>query len=336
MTRDQIKQLSDAGIFDNKPLKGKLIETHISWIILSGKFAFKIKKPLQLSFLDFKSLKNRKHFCLKEVSLNSRFSSIYLDVIPVREHEKHLYLGDGPGKTIDYCVQMKRLQENKRMDKMLAAKNVGNDDIVRLARKLTAVHNDAPVISRSFSLSEAKSTFNDIRSIIRLSDQHLGPAYSDIVTASILWSNQFLSNHSRRIKERIAAGLFRDVHGDLHTANVFLYRDPVLFDCIEFNDRFRQIDVLDELAFLCMDLEANGASRQVTRLVKTYRENLECIFSKEDKLLFNYYKCCRANVRAKVSAVGATQAQDGATYEQTVYAWKKYLRLMKKYINQRF
>lgn len=334
MTQDQIRQLSDVGIYENKLLKGKLIETHISWIILSGKDAFKIKKPLQLSFLDFKSLKNRKHFCLKEVSLNSRFSSIYLGAIPVREFENQLYLGDGPGKTMDYCVQMKRLQENKRMDKMLAAGKVENDDILRLAGKLAEVHIHAPVIFRSFSLSEAKTTFNDIRSTVALCDQHLGRSYRDIVTASIQWSNQFLSNHSRSINERIANGLFRDVHGDLHTANVFLYRNPVLFDCIEFNDGFRQMDVLDELAFLCMDLEANGAIRLVPRMVRSYRKKFECIFSKEDELLFNYYKCCRANVRAKVSAVGATQAQDGATYEQSVYAWKKYLRLMKKYITQ--
>src|SRR5690606_32919145 len=167
-------------------------------------------------------------------------------------------------------------------------------------------------------------------------DEHLGQAFGEIVKLSVKWSDQFLTDHYSRIKERIAEGVFRDVHGDLHMANVFLYRDPVLFDCIEFNDSFRQIDVLEELAFLAMDLEANSAGRLANLLVKSYRENFECFYRKEDKLLFNYYKCSKANVRAKVSAVAAEQASDGVTYEHAVDACKKYLRLMKKYTTQGF
>lgn len=334
MTQDEIEELSDLGMFDKKPLKGKLIETHISWIILSGEHAFKIKKPLKVSFLNFKTLKRRKHFCLKEVSLNQRFSPIYIRVIPVRRNHRQLYIGDGPGVVIDYCVQMKKLQESKRMDRMLAQGKVGDDNIVRLARKLADVHDDAAVIHQDFSLTSAKATFNDIKSVITQCDQYVGQPYSKIIIESVKWSNQFLSNHHRRISERIAEGLLRDGHGDLHTANVFLYRNPVLFDCIEFNDSLRQIDVLDELAFLAMDLEANKAGRLANLLMQTYRKKFECIFDKEDKLLFNYYKCCRANVRAKVNVIAASQAQDGATYRQAVHACKKYLRLMKKYTTQ--
>lgn len=133
------------------------------------------------------------------------------------------------------------------------------------------------------------------------------------------------------MRERVLNGFCRDVHGDLHSGNIFLYKSPILFDCIDFNDTFREIDILDELAFLCMDLEAHQKSGMAKLFLKAYRTNLECIFNAEDKLLFNYFKCCRANVRAKVSAVGATQAQDDRTYRQSVRAWKKYLRLMKKY-----
>lgn len=333
MNESQIKALAGKGLFLNRSVGGRVEETHISWVILTKTYVFKIKKPLKLSFLDFSTLAKRKKYCNRELQLNRRFSPIYIDVLPVRKYSDRWIIGRGKGKVVDYVVRMKRLISAKRMDKLLKKKKVTTGSIVRLAGVVSSLHIRAPKISAPFQLREAKSAFNDIRSIISTTQQHLGIEYARIIGKSIEWSNAFLKMNAGRIRERIDHGFCRDVHGDLHSGNIFLYKTPILFDCIEFNDSYRRIDVINEIAFFCMDLEAYDQADLARLFVEEYQRYFACIQTKTDERLMNYYKCYRANVRAKVHAISAVQVlDDREAFAFHVHAWRTYLRLMKKYI----
>lgn len=332
MNESEVKVLAREGRFLGQLLQGEIEETHISWVILTGKYAFKIKKPVKLSFLDFSTLAKRKTYCLRELQLNQRFSPIYLNVLPIQHHDDYGWaIGYGKGKTVDYAVQMKKLMMSKRMDKVLKRKKVTHDNIITLAKLIASFHAEADIIKAPFRLSTPKAAFNDIRTTINLCKRHLGNEYAVIIKDSLEWSNSFLKTHARRMKERIEEGFIRDVHGDLHSGNIFLYRTPILFDCIEFDDAYRRIDVISEIAFFCMDLDAHGKPALARLFLKEYQRQFTCFQRPEDKKLFLYYKCFRANVRAKVHALAADQANDTVDYHHHIKAWKSYVNLMQTY-----
>ncbi len=332
MNEMQIKKLSESGYYLHQPLHADIEETHISWVLLSKRHAFKIKKPVRLSFLDFSTLTNRKKYCNRELKLNQRFSPIYLDVLPVYKNNNNWQIGEGKGKVVDYAVHMKRLLFSKRMDKLLMRNKVEKENIISLAKVISKFHSKAEIINTTFNAVNARENFNDIRTIITLSKNRLGAEYAAIVQRSIEWSNLFLKIHAPRMKERIAKGFTRDVHGDLHSGNIFLYKEPILFDCIEFSDQYRRIDVLNDIAFLCMDLEAFGKSHLARVFERAYQQNSHAFQEEEDQRIFQYYKCFRANVRAKVHALAALQAHDDEHYQHHVSAWKSYLRLVQRYL----
>jgi aminoglycoside phosphotransferase family enzyme len=331
MNEVDVRNVARSGYYFKYPIHGHIEETHISWVILTKKYAFKIKKPLKLSFLDFSTLRKRKTFCSKELRLNQRFSSIYLNVSPVRKADNHWKIGGRSGKIVDYAVVMRRLNLTKRMDKMLAEKKVSGDHILALAKLIAAFHSKAVVVKPQFKMSKVRGEFNDIKSVSGLSAKHLGKPYGAIVKYSMDWSDAFLRAHAGHIRKRIEEGCYRDVHGDLHSGNIFLYKNPVLFDCIEFNDAYRQIDMINEIAFFCMDLEAYNQRRLARSFLREYQRITRCFQSEDDQELFNYYKCYRANVRAKVHALSAVQAHNVINYRYHLAAWRKYLQLMKKY-----
>ncbi|MBP6680728.1 MAG: hypothetical protein KA166_06020, partial [Saprospiraceae bacterium] len=143
----------------------------------------------------------------------------------------------------------------------------------------------------------------------------------------------FLNEHQGLFSRRVDDGWVRDCHGDLHSRNIFLYARPILFDCIEFNDEFRQIDILDELAFFCMDLEAAGFDELSKSFMTFYFAKDQAGFGKEEQMLFTYYKGYRANVRAKVNALRAMQAE-GPVRQQNLADVKKYLDLLDQYMSE--
>lgn len=332
MNESQIKVLAGEGRFLNQPLHGQIEETHISWVILSKKYAFKIKRPVKLSFLDFSTLAKRKKYCERELQLNQRFSHIYLKVLPVYKNYHGWVIGHSEGKAVDYTVQMKRLLVSKRMDNVLKSRNVRRDDIVALAKMIASFHAKAEVVDAPFRLPLARSAFNDIRTTIGLCRSHLGNDYAAIIESSINWSTAFLKAYAPRIEERVKEGFNRDVHGDLHSGNIFLYRKPILFDCIEFDDAYRRIDVINEIAFFCMDLDAHDKHGLAKLFLKEYQRRFTCFLKSDDKQLFLYYKCYRANVRAKVHALGIKQAHETGSYHEHIKAWKSYVNLMQSYM----
>jgi aminoglycoside phosphotransferase family enzyme len=333
MSESEVNSLAKSGRYGDHAFKGLIEETHISWVILTNKYAFKIKKPLKLSFLDFSTLRKRKTFCYKELQLNRRFSPIYLNVSPVYRHNNSWTIGRGTGKILEYVVVMKRLNLIKRMDKLLHERKVSRNQILSLARQIASFHAETTVTRVSFNLAKARAAFNDIRTIFTLTEKYLGSQYTPIIKKSIDWSNRSLQAHATRIRDRIDQGFYRDVHGDLHSGNIFLYKKPIIFDCIEFNDSYRRIDVINEVAFFCMDLDAYKQKSLADIFLKEYQRRSGCFQLPEDEQLFTYYKCYRANVRAKVHALSAAECGDAKSLRRHVAALRTYLQLIKKYIN---
>lgn len=332
MKEDEVISLARTGTFHGKVLNGEIEETHISWVVLCRTVVFKIKKPIKLSFLDFSTLSKRRKYCEQEVRLNRRFTDIYQDVVPIRLYNSELVVGENNGKLIEYAVQMRRLATHRRMDDLLKRNQVRDNHIIGLAKTISEAHSRCPIIRKKFVLAEAKRLFSDLRKEVKIIGQHCGKRYADGITECIRASDYFLRSHAARFEERIQAGFKRDVHGDLHSGNIFIYKTPVIFDCIEFNDSFRQIDVLYEVAFLCMDLEKFGKKQLAEIFFREYVRRTRCIQVSEDVAIFNYYKGLRANIRAKVHALGVSQAQNEKERALHLKELKSYLILMHRYL----
>jgi aminoglycoside phosphotransferase family enzyme len=321
MKPQEINQLLTGDIFNDLAFPPILKETHISWVILSETHAYKIKKPVKFLFLDFSTLELRKYFCEREVMLNKRLAEkMYLDVIPIYCQDGTLSFSGITANIVDYAVRMNRMDTSKELDKLIVEQTIGAKAMEKLAAKIAGFHAKAPVIRKMPIIEKFKERFNDILAVYNLANNHLEPYNANIMKQAQRFSDAYLNDHFWFLEERALKGFVRDVHGDLHCANIFLYEDPVIFDCIEFNDELRQIDLLDEVAFLCMDLEAYGRKDLSEIFYRSYLQYSQMHANEETQLLFQYYKCYRANVRAKVAILNA----DGITA-------KRYLTLLKSY-----
>lgn len=334
MTSEQVNKLLLEGIFPGTASNRELIETHISWVIMSGKYVYKIKKPLKYSFLDFSTLELRKHFCEREIELNKRLTeNIYVDVQPVRESKGYLSIGREEDTIIDFAVRMKKQDRSKQMNVLLSNNKVTMPDIRRLAEKIAFFHKEAKVIFEK-DLQSLQLEFNDLGSQKEFLSNTLDADISNAISSAIKTSDAFLKNNEHLLAARLKSGFYRDCHGDLHTRNIFLLPSPQPFDCIEFNDDFRQIDVLSEVAFLCMDLDAFGRHDLSDYFISSYNSIFQIITTGQERNLFMYYKSYRANVRAKVNSLRAKSAAEPGEKYKALSEVKKYLALMERYLEQ--
>ncbi len=334
MRSEQVNRLLLKGRFPSTSDKRELIETHISWVIICDEYVYKIKKPLKYSFLDFSTLALRKHFCEREIELNKRLTeNIYIDVQPVRESKDYLSIGGEEGIIIDYAVRMKMQDRNKQMDILLSNDEVTLADIKSLAKKIAFFHKEAQVIFEK-DLQSLQKEFNDLRFQKEFLSGEPDLDSNNIISSAIEISDAFLKRNEHLLAARLSSGFYRDCHGDLHTRNIFLLPSPQPFDCIEFNDDFRQIDVLNEVAFLCMDLDTFGRKDLSEYFISSYNDIFQIIKTGEDRNLFIYYKGYRANVRAKVNSLRAGSTAEPAAKSKALSEAKKYLKLMERYLEQ--
>jgi aminoglycoside phosphotransferase family enzyme len=333
MTKDQINKLILQADLFGQLSPSTLIETHISWVVFSEHFAFKIKRPIAYSFLDFSTVEKRKYYCEREIELNKRLSGdMYLDVQEVREVEGEFCIGGNRGEIVDYAVRMRRIDSSKQMDILLSKNEVTLNNIRLLADKLAGFHKNAPILYQIDYLDVQKK-FQDIAGERPFLEQESGKGIGDIIGHSLEVSNTFIQRHSHNLASRLKSGFFRDCHGDLHSKNIFLLPQPTPFDCIEFNDELRQIDVLNEIAFLCMDLDSFGRQDLSALFISCYNELFPVILSNEDNMLFIYYKSYRSNIRSKVNSLRAKTAKDETQKKNALSESVKYLELMNGYIN---
>jgi len=332
MNDKNIMLLAQQKNFPVQTNKADLIETHISWVIICDEFVYKIKKPVVYSFLDYSTREKRKFFCEKEVELNKRLTTdMYLGVAEIKKKAAQFFIDSFDGEIVDYAVIMRRLPEERRMDKLLAQNKVYDCDIKNLAAKISAFHKTATVTHQKDNC-HLKELFDDI-----LTQKNYLEKYYDCATFidnAINVSNKFFELNVRLLQNRVAKNFIRDCHGDLHSQNIFLLPEPVPFDCLEFNDELRQIDVLNEVAFLCMDLEAFERHDLSELFFNEYNRLFPIVNSEEERNLFMFYKAYCANIRAKVNSFRAQDAPNKIAARRALENVDKYLLLMNSYISK--
>jgi aminoglycoside phosphotransferase family enzyme len=299
-----IEDLMHPSAFPEKPEKITFVQTHISTVFIGDEFVYKIKKPVNFGFLDFSTLEKRAYYCNKEVDLNNRFSKgVYLGVYTVN-FDGDKYKIDGSGEIVDYAVKMRRLPDEDLMKSRFKDGKVKSDEIKRIGEAIANIHKKA---DRSKEIDE----FGKIDSIKVNTDENFQQT-SKFIDNSISkeqydtlkkWTDRFYEENQELFNQRIKNGNIRDCHGDLHMEHVCLTDPIIIFDCIEFNDRFRYIDTLSDIAFLLMDLEFNGGEDLSKELRNSY---LTSAGEKNDNLvisLLDFYKVYRAYVRGKVNSL---------------------------------
>jgi len=280
-----------------------LTQTHISNVFIGDKFVYKIKKPVNFGFLDFSTLEKRKYYCDKEVDLNSRFSNdVYLGVYPVTfDGEKYSIKGDGD--IVDYAVKMRRLSDDDLLKTRFKNDNITSEDIKKIGMAIADFHKISKKSKEINEFGRLETIKFNTDENFQQTEKFIGNSISkEQFTDLKNWTERFYQKHQNLFEQRIKDGKIRDCHGDLHMEHVCLTDPIIIFDCIEFNDRFRYSDIFSEIAFLQMDLEFNGGQELSEQLLKSY---LSRAGETDDELthqLIKFYKVYRAYVRGKVTS----------------------------------
>jgi aminoglycoside phosphotransferase family enzyme/predicted kinase len=297
-----VEQLMSPAAFDY-PLKSiERIETHISWVILTDRYAYKIKKPLQLDFLDFSSLERRHYFCEEELRLNRAWASdIYLDVVAITDDAGQATFS-GSGKVIDYAVRMRRFEQDMRLDRQLALGELTESDMRDLGKEVATRHIAAAVVSSKFRQRVLAMTSQQMRDNFTALDGYVEPPALALLRE---WTEAELHAKAGTIEQRFDAGFTRDCHGDLHLANLVRMPDGIrAFDCIEFNADLRRIDVFCDIAFLVMDLLAKERPDLAAYFLNRYLEHGGDYAGVDLLDMYFVYRCL---VRAKVAVISSQE-----------------------------
>lgn len=299
----RVRPFADPAFYPHRPRGVELIETHISWVFLAGEYVYKVKKPVNLGFLDFRTLARRRHFCREEVRLNQRLAPhAYLDVVTVRGGRRAYRLG-GTGRTVEVAVWMRRLPADRMLDQLVKAGGADHhllEDIGRTIAEFHAAAARSPAIARFGRLDVIRRNMEEnLAQTARFPPEVLTGATRTTVGTFL---RQTLRGQRRRFVERVRAGRIRDCHGDLQAQHVCC-TDPIqVFDCIEFNHRFRYGDTAAEIAFLAMDLDVSGRRDLALDFVNAY---LDVSGDFGAVPLLDFYRAYRAWIRGKVYALQA-------------------------------
>ncbi len=309
----------------------RLIETHISWVILTGDYAYKIKKPLDLGFLDFSTLEKRKHYCERELALNRRLApDIYLDVVSIGGCITHPQFNAPP--TMEYAVKMAQFSPQDQMDARLRRGELQREHIDELANTIARFHKNIDIADSDSRYGESSllwqavaENFTQIRTLVN---------ETQALNALEQWSQSEFKHLEPYFRQRKRAGYVRNCHGDMHLANIAVINNKVtVFDCIEFNDMFRWIDVISDIAFTIMDLTDRNKPDFAAQLLNRY---LEQTGDYKGLKLLPFYLVYRAMVRAKVAAIRGNQT--GISREEKTQAlndYRDYIALANRFIKTR-
>ncbi len=327
-----IQALLDPKVYPHPPRKVELIQTQMSFVFLAGDYVYKVKKPVDLGFLDYTTLEKRLFYCQKEIELNRRLCpEAYLGVVPVTSDNDHISL-DGKGDVEEYAVKMRRLPEQAMMDTLLPQNKITPEMVNRVAQRLAEFHQRAET-------GAAINAFGDINTITTTTlEENFGQTKKYV--GKIIpqkqyqhlreYTSRFLENNLPLFRKRVADGRIRDCHGDLHAAHICFTDGICIYDCIEFSDRLRYTDVAAEVAFLAMDLDHYRRADLSEVFINAYVEKSG---DKELMKLLNFYKCYRACVRGKVGCFQyddpyISAGEKGEILKNT----KSYFKLAESYI----
>ena len=293
-----IEALLEPQAFPHKPQKIKLVQTQMSLIYLTGEYVYKIKKPVNLGYLDYTTLEKRHFFCRQELELNRRLCpDAYLAVVPIVRENDGLHV-EGRGEAIEYAVKMRQLPEDRMMNVLLPRGQVTLEMVARVAERLVSFHQKAETNQEIAAFGKLNVVRQNCDENFAQTEKYVGLTILRAKYERIRdYTDDFMERNAGLFNQRVREGRIRDCHGDLHAAHVCFTDDICIFDCIEFNDRFRYCDVASELAFLAMDLDRYQQAGLSRHLVDTYAG-----LSHDEGLLslLDFYKCYRAYVRGKV------------------------------------
>jgi aminoglycoside phosphotransferase family enzyme len=324
-----VNELLKPEAYPHLPHKIELAQTQMSFIFLAGDLVYKIKKPVNLGYLDYTTLEKRQFFCNQELVLNQRLSpDVYLEVTPITQSEGTYRVG-GQGEIVEYAVKMRRLPFERMLDRLLLEDMVSPEMIHRVAEKLVSFHAAAvtsPEIS-AFGSLEAISVNTDEN--FSQTAKYIGNSITELQYNRIkTYSDNFMKSNQSLFQQRITEGKIRDCHGDLHAAHVCLSNGIYIYDCIEFNDRFRYGDVASEVAFLAMDLDRYRVADLSQTFVDAYVDYSQ---DKGINLLLNFYKCYRAYVRGKVESFKLDDPYISEK-DEALAAARRYFELAESYM----
>jgi uncharacterized protein len=334
MIRSILKSLQKPDAYPEPTTKVELVQTHVSWIFLTDGHAYKIKKPVDFGFLNFSTIDRRRFYCNEEVKYNSRLCpGIYEGVVELRESAGGAaFFGDGP--VIDYAVKMKRLPAERMLDRLVANNTIQVSELLEVARVIAEFHRTAPT---STSVAEYghldRILFNwqeNFDQTTPFENSTLPASERELIRA---WVSAFAASHSETFNQRVSDGFIRECDGDIHLENICLDNGSVfIFDCIEFNERFRCCDTAADVAFLLMDLDYHGRHDLSEEVVAAY---LETSGDTGMMALVVFYKVYRAFVRGKIESFHMRDSGIDP-HEQTLAMAKaiRYFRLARGYIER--
>lgn len=306
------------------------IETHLSTILLAGDYAYKIKKPLDLGFANFSTLERRQHFCGEEVRLNQALApEIYLRSVAIAGSPEQPRF-EGAGDPIEHAVMMRRFPQSALLDHLLHSRALPVAAMDALGERLAVVHAAAPKAPAASPYGEPDHIGAPMLDNFRVL-QELAPAPWQAELQQLAdWTAARLQELRPLLSERSREGFIRECHGDLHLGNMLQWQGEfLLFDCIEFDPGLRWIDVMSDLAFVLMDLEARGAAQHARRLRNAY---LEASGDYPGLGLLRFYLVYRAMVRAKIAMLRAQQVAAGEEQRESSLAEsKRYIELGQRY-----
>ncbi len=275
----------------------ELRETHMSWVFLTARHAYKLKKPVRFPFLDLSTREARERHCRRELELNRRLAApVYLDVLPVVRRRGRIAVG-GEGRILDWLVWMRRLDETRMLDAVLARRHPPLAEIEPVAGLLARFLSRAPPVRRRIEDHlglMVRELALDLAAFAR-AEVPLPESLVERVTGRLM---RALEPGRERFAERLAAGRIKDAHGDLRPEHVHLGSPPAIIDCLEFSDEFRIRDAADELAFLALECERLGAAATGELFVALYEEIAD---DRPGPWLYAFYKGFRAAQRARLA-----------------------------------
>ncbi|HTK99738.1 MAG TPA: AAA family ATPase [Pseudomonadales bacterium] len=285
------------------------METHISWVLLTGEFAYKIKKPVDFGFLDFSTLALRRRFCEEEVRLNRRFAkSLYVDVVPITMTDGAASFR-GNGEAIEYAVRMRQFPSEMQLDRLLDAGKLPTGELGAFGSTLAAVHATLPRVTAGAKFGTAAAVLAPVaENFLQVRQSLFSSLRREQVDELQAWSNARHAELAPTIEQRRHDGYVRECHGDMHLSNLVRLDDGIhAFDCIEFSEALRWIDVISDAAFLMMDCEVRNRSDLAYAFLDGY---LEHSGDYRGVALLGFYLVYRSMVRAKVAALQAKRADD--------------------------
>lgn len=305
--RLRIEELLVPSAFPHAVTELRLVETHISWVVLTGTLAYKIKKPLELDFIDTSTLERRRRYCEEEVRLNRRLApELYLRVVPITRAGGTARV-EGNGEAVEYAVCLKQFPADAELPVLLECDQVSLPEMIRLGETLAHFHLQAPELSGEHAPDATQRMYDtvlaNLEQLLEYTEQHrMTPELRWLWD----WTRQAIDEHEATFEQRVRDHRIRDCHGDLHAANIVRFEGRLVpFDCIDFDPQLRSIDVINDIAFLIMDLHGYRRDDFAAGLLSRY---LEITGDYEGIRLLPFYAVYRALVRAKVDAIAAEQS----------------------------